>query len=171
MLASAVRTIKGKTAWLNFRQRDAAISAGEFFRENQIALAGDRYNHHAFTQTQSRFHRVGQTRAIHTGLRHHPVHHQFTRVFFIAVKLKRERLLHWHNFSVDSYPDVAGARDVFQHRLVLASFVADHWREHGNLRSFFQRYYPINYLGRGLPGHRLPTAWTMRLARSREQKP
>src|SRR3989338_1526130 len=171
MLTSAVRTVERKTARFYFRKRDAAISASEFFRENQIALAGDCYNHPAFSQTQSRLHRVSQARPVHSRFSHQPVHHYFNRVLFVPIKLKSERFFHRHNFSIDSRSDIAGARDMLQHAFMLAFFITDKRSENGDLRSFFQRYYPINYLGRGLPSHRLTAIGTMRLARSREKKP
>ena len=58
--AGAVRSVKGKEPGLDFRQADAAVGAGEFFRINLCVPADDLHFHHAVRQLQGRFHRIAE---------------------------------------------------------------------------------------------------------------
>ena len=56
--AGAVRAIKAKGVWRNFRQADTTRNTGRVFREQYLIAPNDRHQDDATAELQRRFQRV-----------------------------------------------------------------------------------------------------------------
>jgi hypothetical protein len=164
-----VRIIEAEIPGGYLAETEAAVNAGEMFREQHFLTVDNRYKDDSFAEFQSGFNGISYPALGIALADDEAVDDRFDGMFFILVELNL--VSQFENSSVDTHPSISGLAQILKYGIVLPFSVGDYRRYYHDTTAGFDVLNRIHYLLYGLAGYFPAALRAMRVAGAGEQEP